>query len=130
MSALNAAILCAGLLPSAPPRSRKMSTTTRLALMCAGALPLPGSCRSQARAKKYEEAAAVTTGATRYEICAKRREIIARFVEEEGPVSRMDVRLKTRVSEFTVAHDLNWLVRHGRVVAYQDGQTLFYEALK
>ena len=107
-----------------------MSTTTRLALMCAGALPLPGSCRSQVRAKNYEEAAAVTTGATRYEICARRREIIARFVEEEGPVSRMDVRLKTRVSEFTVAHDLNCLVRHGQFVPYQDGQTLFYEARK
>lgn len=129
MSAMNTALICAGLLPDCEIDT-EMSATARLALMCYGALPLPGSCRSKAHEKKYEEAAAVTAGATRYEICARRREIIARFVEEEGPVSRMDVRLKTRVSEFTVTHDLNWLVRHGRVSAYQDGQTLFYEARK
>lgn len=40
MSALNTALMCAGPLPAPSPRTREMSTTTRLALMCAGVIPV------------------------------------------------------------------------------------------
>lgn len=128
MSAINTALMCAGgLLPAPSPRTRKMSTTTRLALMCIGLAPIPPTPFSRIEVLPPEPIRTLDPESGRKRAHVRRMEVVVELLRERGPLSRAQVAKELRKSHETA---LNWLCElreMGRVTAKRGGRYWIYE---